>query len=123
MIQLDLTTLSPYQIAFSLEDGMKVLVEVIPTLIEGLKDTFQLQGRAWQINDDGSRYIDPEGHAVITPVKKRMVSVTPNDSSLHDEMADAAASLVEQFKVHVQLREAFARKAAMLPLDPDQGKF
>lgn len=123
MRPLELTTLSPYQVAFELDEGQLVLVEVIPTFIEGLKDTFQLQGRAWQINADGSRYVDPEGHAVITPVKKRMVSVTPGDSSLHDEMADAAATLVTQFKLHVQLREAFARKAAMLPVDHDQGRF
>lgn len=120
---LELASLSPFQVAFDLEDGRLVLIEVIPTLIEGLKDTFQLQGRAWQINPDGSRFVDPEGHAVITPVKKRTVSVTPNDSSLHDEMADAASVLVEQFKLHSQLREAFARKKAMLPVDVEQGRF
>lgn len=123
MKPLELASLSPFQVAFDLEDGRLVLVEVIPTLIEGLKDTFQIQGRAWQINPDGSRYIDSEGHAIITPVKLRTVSVTPNDSSLHDQMADAAATLLEQFKLHSQLREAFARKKAMLPKDPDQGRF
>jgi hypothetical protein len=123
MRPLDLPSLSPYQVAFDLEDGRLVLVEIIPTLIEGLKDTFQLQGRAWQINDDGSRYIDDEGHAVITPTKKRMVSVTPDDSSLHDEMADAAATLLEQFKLHAQLREAFRQKKTLLPIDPDQDRF
>lgn len=123
MRPLELSTLSPYQVAFELDEGQLVLVEVIPTPIEGLKDTVQLQGRAWQINEDGSRYVDPEGVAVITPVKKRMVTITPNDSSLHDEMADAAVSLVEQFKLHVQLREAFRRKQAMLPVDSDQGRF
>lgn len=123
MKPLELAGLTPYQVAFDLEDGRLVLIEVIPTLIEGLTDTFQLQGRAWQINKDGTRYIDDEGHAVITPVKKRMASVTPNDSSLHDEMADAALTLVEQFKLHAQLREAFAKKKAMLPVDVEQGRF
>lgn len=123
MKPLELPGLSPYQVAFDLEDGTLVLVEIIPTLIEGLKDTFQLQGKAWQINDDGSRFIDPDGAAIITPTKKRMVTITPNDTSLHDEMADAAATLIEQFKVHVQLREAYRRKKALLPADPDQDRF
>lgn len=123
MKAVDLKSLSPYQVAFDLEDGRFVLIEVIPTLIDGLKDTFQLQGRAWQINEDGTRFVDPAGHAVITPVKKRTVTVTPNDSSLHDHMADAATVLLEQFRNHSQLREAFARKAAMLPVDSDQERF
>lgn len=122
MKPLELAGLSPYQVAFDLEDGRLVLVEIIPTLIEGLKDTFQLQGRAWQINEDGSRYTDPDGAAIITPTKKRMVTVTPDDSSLHDEMADAAATLLQQFQLHVQLREAFRQKKAMLPVDVEQGR-
>lgn len=123
MQALELSSLTPFQVAFDLEDGRYVLIEVIPTIIDGLKDTFQLQGRAWQIDKDGTRYIDNAGHAVITPVKKRTVTVTPNDSSLHDHMADAATVLLEQFKNHSQLREAFARKAALLPVDSDQERF
>ena len=118
-----LATLSPYQVAFDLEDGRFVLVEVIPTLLDNLHATFQLQGRAWQIKEDGTRYVDSEGSAVITPIKKRIVTVTPDDSSLHNEMADAALTLLEQFKLHAQLREAFAAKALLPPVDPDQSRF
>lgn len=123
MKEIQLPSLTPFQVAFDLEDGRFVLVEIIPTLIEGLKDTFLLQGKAWQINADGTRFTDERGGAVMLPTKTRTVTVEPGPYDLHNQMADAAAAILEQFKLHAQLREAYARKALLPEPDKKQDEF
>lgn len=102
-----LPSLTPDQAAFRLDTGELVLAEVVvETVGESGGSTLWLNG--WQINEDGTRYADARGGAVMLPRKTRAV---PAGADLANEEADAMVAVVDRMVQHIEARKAIASAA------------
>lgn len=119
MKAITLPNVTQDQTAWQLDTGEKIIVQVQ----REVKETGEtvLTFTAWQVNDDGTRYTDEQGGAVILPLKQRTV---PSDETLEDQVADAVTAVVARMEKHIaarkQLAEARARSNPMADADIEQ---
>jgi hypothetical protein len=94
--------LIPNQAAFRLDTGELVLAEVV---VESVGESgYLLHLRGWQVNEDGSRYTDERGGAVMVPKKVRAIDDPGAD--LDNEKADAMVAVANRLEQHIEALKA-----------------
>jgi hypothetical protein len=94
--------LTPDQAAFRLDTGELVLAEVVVETV-GESGGLLLRLRGWRINDDGSRYTDERGSAVMIPAKVRILD---GENDIENEKADAMVAIANRLAQHIEALKA-----------------